>query len=148
VRCTLEAVGPAFLRGISLGAAVAAQYPALVVRRILIAPPVAPAPTHQRLLTRHRRCPGWLVRLVTDQPDRAAWLTVHAQLEATDLTPVLPTSGVPTLVLCGGRDRASQPDARRTAQAIAVPAWWPTRTSATYCPRGPSTIAKGFFPMR
>jgi len=56
---------------------------------------------------------------VTDQPDRAAWLTVHAQLDATDLTPVLPTSGEPTLVLCGGRDRASQPDARRTAQAIA-----------------------------
>jgi 3-oxoadipate enol-lactonase len=85
---------------------------------------------------------------VTDLPDRAAWLTVHAQLEATDLTPVLPTIGVPTLVLCRGGDRASQPDARRTAQAIAGARLVVIPHIGHLLPaRALEPIAKGFFPM-
>ncbi|MGW7820426.1 alpha/beta fold hydrolase [Streptomyces puniciscabiei] len=39
-------------------------------------------------------------------------------LETSDVSHVLPRIAAPTLVLCGKRDRAGLPDARRAAAAI------------------------------
>jgi 3-oxoadipate enol-lactonase len=124
VECVRDALGdePAYLAGMSLGATVAAQvaaqHPDLVKRLVLAAPAIAPARTHQDVLERQRRLPGFLVKLTTDATDRASWLSVHDELAATDLTDALPTITAPTLVLCGERDRPSIDDAHRVADAV------------------------------
>ncbi|MER6031008.1 alpha/beta hydrolase [Streptomyces sp. NPDC001851] len=68
-----------------------------------------------------REAPGmvrWLVRAVSDLPDRNGWIEVLDALQSSDLSRVLPQITAPTLVLCGERDRAGLPDARRTAAAV------------------------------
>ena len=71
---------PAHLCGISLGsmvaAKVAAEHPDLLARLILAGPVIAPARSGPHLLRRYRRWPGWLVRTITDVPDRPGWLDV------------------------------------------------------------------------
>ena len=111
------------LCGHSLGAIVAAQVaaenPDLVARLILSGgPEIAPGTTSQRRLRIERHRPGWLVRAVSDLPDRNGWIDMLDALQTSDLSSVLPQISVPTLVLCGKRDRASLPDARRTAASI------------------------------
>ncbi len=114
--------GSAHVCGISLGsmvaAGVAAGHPELVDRLILSGPVIAPARSGPKLLRRYRRWPGWLVRTVTDVPDRAGWLDVLSELEAADLSDRLPSITAPTLVLCGRRDRECLPDARTVAAAV------------------------------
>ena len=121
VRRILEADGAAHLCGISLGGVVAARvagrHPELVRRLILSAPAIAPARTHPRTLRRYRRWPGWLVRRITDLPDRRGWLAVVDELAGTDISADLPRITAPTLVLSGRRDRPSLADARRAAAA-------------------------------
>ncbi|MER6300514.1 alpha/beta fold hydrolase [Kitasatospora sp. NPDC001539] len=114
---------PAHLCGHSLGAIVAARVaaenPEIVARLVLVGgPEIAPGETSSRRLRRERHRPGWLVRAISDLPDRAGWFDVLEALEASDLSRVLPQIAAPTLVLCGQRDRASLPDARRAAAAI------------------------------
>ncbi len=113
---------PAYLCGISLGSMVAAQvaaeHPELLCRLVLAGPVIAPAQSGPHLLRRYRRWPGWLVRTVTDVPDRPGWLDLLDELESADLTAQLPQIKVPTLVLCGKRDRACLPDAHRIAAAV------------------------------
>ncbi|QMU67160.1 alpha/beta fold hydrolase [Streptacidiphilus sp. P02-A3a] len=113
---------PAHVCGISLGsvvaAGVAAERPELVDRLVLSGPVIAPARSGPGLIRRYRRWPGWLVRAVTDVPDRAGWLAVVGAMEATDLTDLLPSITAPTLVLCGQRDRECLPDAHTMAAAV------------------------------
>ncbi|MGW2719858.1 alpha/beta fold hydrolase [Streptomyces sp. NPDC001492] len=114
---------PVHLCGHSLGAIVvarvAAESPELVGRLVLSGgPEIAPGRTSLRRLRIERHRPGWLVRAISDLPDRAGWIDVLDALETSDLSAVLPQIAAPTLVLCGKRDRASLPDARRIAAAI------------------------------
>ena len=113
---------PAHLCGISLGSMVAvkvaAEHPDLLARLILTGPVIAPAQSGPHLLRRYRRGPGRLVRTITDVPDRSGWLDVLSELESTDLTAQLPQITVPTLVLCGKRDKNCLPDARTMAAAV------------------------------
>ncbi|MFJ3309442.1 alpha/beta fold hydrolase [Streptomyces sp. NPDC086549] len=114
---------PVHLCGHSLGAIVvarmAAENPDLVARLILSGgPEIAPGKTSQRRLRTERHRPGWLVRAISDLPDRTGWTGMLDALQTSDLSRVLPQIAAPTLVLCGKRDRASLPDARRTAAAI------------------------------
>ncbi|MFJ9871327.1 alpha/beta fold hydrolase [Streptomyces sp. NPDC101165] len=114
---------PAHLCGHSLGAIVAARVaaenPDLVARLILSGgPEIAPGKTSQRRLRLERRRPGGLVRATSDLRDRTGWIDMLDALQTSDLSHVLPQIAAPTLVLCGQRDRASLPDARRTAAAI------------------------------
>ncbi|MEU8693411.1 alpha/beta hydrolase [Streptomyces sp. NPDC048665] len=105
--------------GAIVAARVAAENPNLVARLILSGgPEIAPGTTSQRRLRIERHRPGWLVRAVSDLPDRDGWIDVLDALQTSDLSCVLPRIAVPTLVLYGKRDRASLPDARRTAVAI------------------------------
>ncbi|WP_189959039.1 alpha/beta fold hydrolase [Streptomyces alanosinicus] len=114
---------PVHLCGHSLGAIVATRVagenPDLVARLILSGgPEIAPGTTSQRRLRIERHRPGWLVRATSDLPDRNGWIDMLDALQTSDLSYVLPQITVPTLVLCGKRDRASLPDARRTTAAI------------------------------
>ncbi|WNM35889.1 alpha/beta hydrolase [Streptomyces sp. Li-HN-5-11] len=126
VECVAEVareLRPVHLCGHSLGAIVAAwvaaEYPGLVGRLVLSGgPEIAPGRTSARRLRRERHRPGRLVRAISDLPDRAGWIDVLDALETSDLSDALPRIAAPTLVLCGKRDRASLPDARRTAAAI------------------------------
>ncbi|MFF3915748.1 alpha/beta fold hydrolase [Streptomyces sp. NPDC001852] len=105
--------------GAIVAARVAAENPNLVARLILSGgPEIAPGTTSQRRLRIERHRPGWLVRAISDLPDCNGWIDMLAALQTSDLSRVLPQIAVPTLVLCGKRDRASLPDARRTAAAI------------------------------
>ncbi|WP_377272790.1 alpha/beta fold hydrolase [Peterkaempfera sp. SMS 1(5)a] len=117
-----ERHAPAHLCGISMGsmvaARVAAEHPGVTARLILTGPVIAPAQSGPHLLRRYRRWPGWLVRAITDVPDRSGWLDVLSAVATTDLTAQLPQITVPTLVLCGKRDRECLPDARTMAAAI------------------------------
>jgi len=112
---------PVALVGLSLGgsvaASVAAEHPHLVGRLVMSAPAVR-STGHERVIRWYRRAPGWLVRRVTDLPDRAAWLALVDELVATDLTETLPRISAPTLVLCGSRDTANLPDAHLAADTI------------------------------
>ncbi|MFF4397143.1 alpha/beta fold hydrolase [Streptomyces sp. NPDC001480] len=109
----------AILSGTIVAAQVAAENPDLVARLILSGgPEIAPGATSQRRLRIERHRPGRLVRAVSDLPDRNGWIDMLDALQTSDLSCVLPQVAVPTLVLCGKRDRASLPDARRTAAAI------------------------------
>ncbi|MER6735042.1 alpha/beta fold hydrolase [Streptomyces puniciscabiei] len=114
---------PAHLCGHSLGAIVAARVaaenPHLVARLILSGgPEIAPGKTSRRRLRIERHRPGLLVRAISDLRDRSGWIDVLDALETSDLSHVLPQISAPTLVLCGKRDRAGLPDARRAAAAI------------------------------
>ncbi|MFF4960182.1 alpha/beta fold hydrolase [Streptomyces sp. NPDC001222] len=114
---------PVHLCGHSLGAIVAARVaaetPDLVARLVLSGgPEIAPGRTSAQRLRVERHRPGWLVRAISDLPDRAGWIDILDALITSDLADVLPQIAAPTLVLCGKRDRASLPDARRTAAAI------------------------------
>ncbi|MFJ2862246.1 alpha/beta fold hydrolase [Kitasatospora sp. NPDC087314] len=118
-----QQLGPVHLCGHSLGAIVAArvtaEHPDLVARLVLSGgPEIAPGKTSPRQLRSGRRRPGWLVRAISDLPHRGAWIDVLDALEASDLSDVLQRIAAPTLVLCGQRDRASLPDARRTSATI------------------------------
>jgi 3-oxoadipate enol-lactonase len=126
VRAISELAGahrpPVRLVGLSLGASVAiavvAAHPDLVDRLVLCAPAVRPA-DRPRTMAVYRRAPGWLIRWVTDLPGRSAWLALIDELATIDLTDVVRAVTVPTLVLCGRRDRENLADARFTADAIA-----------------------------
>jgi pimeloyl-ACP methyl ester carboxylesterase len=114
---------PVHLCGHSLGAIVAArvaaEYPDLVGRLVLSGgPEIAPGRTSARRLWRERHRPGRLVRAISGLPDRAGWIDMLDALETSDLSDALPRIAAPTLVLCGKRDRACLPDARRTAAAV------------------------------
>ncbi|HEU0239427.1 MAG TPA: alpha/beta fold hydrolase [Micromonosporaceae bacterium] len=113
---------PVALVGLSLGgsvaASVAAEHPHVVSRLAMSAPAIR-STGHERVIRWYRRVPGWLVRRVTDLPDRAAWLALVDELVATDLTDTLPRISAPTLVLCGSRDTANLADAHLAADTIA-----------------------------
>ncbi|MFK0110714.1 alpha/beta fold hydrolase [Streptomyces sp. NPDC091217] len=114
---------PVHLCGHSLGAIVAARVaaenPDLIARLILSGgPEIAPGTTSQRRLRIERHRPGWLVRAISDLSDHNGWIDMLDALQASDLSHVLPQIAAPTLVLCGKRDHASLPDARRTAAAV------------------------------
>ncbi|MFF4487604.1 alpha/beta fold hydrolase [Streptomyces sp. NPDC001544] len=112
-----------YLCGHSLGAIVAARVavesPDLIARLILAGgPEIAPGKTSRRRLRFERHRPGWLVRALSDLPDRTGWIDMLDALQTSDLSHVLPRIAVPTLLLCGKRDRAGLPDARRAAAVI------------------------------
>jgi pimeloyl-ACP methyl ester carboxylesterase len=112
---------PVLLCGLSLGASVvavvAANHPELVDRVVMSAPAIRSA-DHDAAVRWYRRAPGWVVRAVTDLPDRAAWLALIDAMVATDLTETLPRISAPTLVLCGGRDKENLADAELAGRAI------------------------------
>ncbi|EST19038.1 hypothetical protein M878_43005 [Streptomyces roseochromogenus subsp. oscitans DS 12.976] len=81
-------------------------------------PEIAPGRTSPRRLRIERHRLGRLVRATSDLGDRKGWIDMLDGLRTSDLTQVLPRIAVPTLVLCGKRDRAGLPDARRAAAAI------------------------------
>ncbi|HEY7177503.1 MAG TPA: alpha/beta hydrolase [Micromonosporaceae bacterium] len=113
---------PVALCGLSLGgsvaAMVAADRPELVSRLVMSAPGVS-AVGHERVTRWYRRMPGWLVRRVTDLPDRAAWLAMVDEIVAMDLAEPLSRVAAPTLVLCGSRDRSNLREARFAAERVA-----------------------------
>ncbi|MEU5539329.1 alpha/beta hydrolase [Streptomyces sp. NPDC020362] len=97
----------------------AAENPDLVARLVLSGgPEIAPGKTSSRRLRLERHRPGWLVRAISDLPDRAGWIGMLDSLETSDLSGALTQIAAPTLVLCGQRDRTSLPNVRRTAAAI------------------------------
>ena len=114
---------PAHVGGLSLGSLVAARLavtaPELVARLVLAGPVITPAESGPRALRFYRRRLGWwLMRAVSDLPDRASLLSVVEELARTDISADLPMIKAATLVLCGKRDRACLPDARRMAVEI------------------------------
>lgn len=123
VRALIEDRAPAHVCGLSLGSLVAARVaataPELVGGLVLAGPVITPAESGPRMLRFYRGRPGWWVmRTVSDLPDRAGLLGLVGELEKADVAEDLATIAAPTLVLCGGRDRACLPDARRMATEI------------------------------
>lgn len=112
---------PVRLCGLSLGAsvalAVAAAHPDLADRVVASAPAIDGA-RHPRVTALYRRAPGWVVRRLTDLPDRAAWLSFVDEIAALDLVDDLPKVSARTLVLCGSRDRANLAEAKLAGQTI------------------------------
>jgi pimeloyl-ACP methyl ester carboxylesterase len=112
---------PVLLCGLSLGASVAAvvaaNHPELVDRAVLSAPAIRTS-DHDTAVRWYRRAPGWAVRAVTDLPDRAAWVALIDAMVAIDLTETLPRISAPTLVLCGGRDKANLAEAELAGRTI------------------------------
>jgi 3-oxoadipate enol-lactonase len=111
--------GGVHLVGMSLGGTVAVRAvtsePDLFASLLLCAAPVAPGRRQPRTVRRYRRCPDALGRLFSDA---WSWRALVEAVAAIDIEPELPRVAVPTLVVCGRRDRAALPDARLLADAI------------------------------
>jgi pimeloyl-ACP methyl ester carboxylesterase len=101
---------PVHLCGHSLGAFVAARLaaeePECVSRVILCGANLKPAGSEPGKTRFFRSRRGWwLMKMISDLPDRSALLEMVDEVELADLTEVLPRIQAPTLVLCGRRDR-------------------------------------------
>lgn len=118
---TAAADGPVHLCGLSLGAVIALA--AAVERPERIASLVLSG-AQFRLDPRLMRLQRGLLRVLPERfvapvgMDRRRMLSVLAALEGLDLGAGLERVRVPTLVLCGARDRANLPAARALAQRL------------------------------
>lgn len=112
---------PVHLVGVSLGAVVALnfaiRYPHLVGSLFLSAPQAQPSAALMRvqslimhLLPKHIVCPPELTK--------KQLMVVLNSLRSLDLTPCLAAIELPTAVVCGTKDRANLPAARRIVKAI------------------------------
>lgn len=106
---------PVHLCGFSLGAFVAAQLaaeePEHVSRVILCGANLKPADSEPRQIRFFKSRRGWwLMKALSDLPDRPALLEMVDEVEQADLTGALPRIQAPTLVLCGRRDSACRSD--------------------------------------
>ncbi len=112
---------PAWLCGVSAGAmvalAVAEQRPDLVEALVLVGGQVA---TPRALMRMQRRLMGLLPRsfYAGKGLDKRRTLAALDDLARVDLGEGLPRVAARTLVVCGSRDRANQPAARRLAGEI------------------------------
>jgi pimeloyl-ACP methyl ester carboxylesterase len=111
--------GRVHLVGLSLGGAVAVRAvtsaPGTFASLLLCAAPVAPGRRQPATVRRYQRCPDALGRLFSDA---WSWRSLVAAVAAIDIEPELPAVAVPTLVVCGGRDRSALPDSELLAREI------------------------------
>jgi 3-oxoadipate enol-lactonase len=110
---------PVHVVGQSLGGMVvlhaAAQHPDIFASVIVTGTPVAPGRFQPSLLRRYRRIPDQVARAFSDA---MSWHDLIDEVAHIDLRPDLPLIRVPTLVVCGKRDRPGLSDARLLAATI------------------------------
>lgn len=117
---TMHGAGRAYLVGLSLGAMVALQAGLdddRVAGLVLVAPQINPPRWVMKaqgvaLRAASRR------RLADRGLNKDAMLAVLQAMGDTDFSSRLPELAVPTLVVCGDRDKTNQPAARRIAAAV------------------------------
>ncbi len=106
------------LVGFSLGGAVAiraASTPGARVATLTVcAAPIAPGVDQPSTVRRYRRIPDRVGRIFSDA---TSWRDLVDEVASIDIGDAITRLDVPTLVMCGRRDRGALPDARRIAAA-------------------------------